>query len=176
MALELLFKGTVNVKLDHGLQRLPPFTFSHSAAFPHALWLLLTAAVFGGGFGWSVKLIPDKRRGDAYTHVTVRPHKNIQALIDGPFWFVGLLHLFQDPRCLHSDPQRMVVQQLEFIHVLFYLFQFCLLSILNFFSNISLERLCRDLSLAEVIGVHLNLIRYDSQRLLSSFSYREYHQ
>ncbi len=74
-----------------------------------------------------VRLFSDDRQGDANTNITAHPHENTQTLIDGlmvcGFAQMGL-HLSQDPCCLHSDPQRMVIQQLSFVNVRFLFFFF----------------------------------------------------
>lgn len=55
------------------------------------------------------------------------PIKTLRLWLIAPFncGFAQMgLHLSQDPCCLHSDPQRMVIQQLSFVNVRFFLLFF----------------------------------------------------
>lgn len=62
--------------------------------------------------------------------IPIKTHRLwLMALLVCGFAQMGL-HLSQDPCCLHSDPQRMVIQQLSFVNVTFCLLFFYLKNLL----------------------------------------------
>lgn len=90
--------------------------------------------------------------------IPIKTHRLwLMALLVCGFAQMGL-HLSQDPCCLHSDPQRMVIQQLSFVNVIFFslFFFLCFIAsdsqLLFFWNSTSVFMSWCDV--AKVIGIH----------------------
>lgn len=109
----------VNVQLECDLQRSRhPFSpvLSIHPAFPRMLWLFwkrMCLCVL-----WDNFLMTDREMLTPTSQtIPIKTRRLwLMALLVCGFAQMGL-HLSQDPCCLHSDPQRMVIHQLSFVNV-----------------------------------------------------------
>lgn len=129
--LGIFFKARVNVQLDRGLQVSQSWSSSLQLSnLPSNTVVALTAPMFVSVFFvtfWVceiVFLMTDREMLTLTSQpIPIKLHRLwLMALLVCGFAQMGL-HLSQDPCCLHSDPQRMVIQQLSFVNVrLFFIY------------------------------------------------------
>lgn len=141
----------------------------HSSSLPSDTVIVLEASAFVCFVSlWDYFLMTDREMLTLTSQpIPIKTHRLwLMALLVCGFAQMGL-HLSQDPCCLHSDPQRMVIQQLSFVNVRCFFFCFVLIvfvflfvfllashSQLHFFAKNPLHYLCLDVILASIIGIH----------------------